>query len=191
MEAGPSRAEQQEIAWWNETMMGIGSGVDSAVNSTSATLLESMATQNGTDTREGYYGDIGWGGKDWLALFFMTFGKYLSSHPLSPPGPCGPYEVITEPRPLNQLRFLNIGWVLLFTSIVGFWRVKRWEMSIRAASQPQGPMTATDLAREVQARRNIESLFGFTDDRELETSADPQMEAEIRLARHLRAAGLI
>ena len=80
---------------------------------------------------------------------------------------------------------------MLFTSIVGFWRVKRWEMSIRAASQPQGPVTPSDLAREVQARRNIETLFGFSDDHELETATDPQVEAEIRLARHLRAAGLI
>ena len=86
---------------------------------------------------------------------------------------------------------MKTGWVLLFTSIVGFWRVKRWEMSIRAASQPQAPMTPNDLAREVQVRRNIESLFGFTDDREIETPTDPQVEAEIRLARHLRAAGLI
>ena len=81
LEAGPSRTEQQEIAWWNETMMGIGSSVNSAVNSTTTTLLESATSQNGTDTGEGYYGgDIGWGGKDWLALFFMTFGTNLSPH---------------------------------------------------------------------------------------------------------------
>lgn len=64
-------------------------------------------------------------------------------------------------------------------------------MSIRAASQPQAQANTSDLAREVQARRNIESIFALTEDRELEASADPQVEAEIRLARHLRAAGLI
>lgn len=52
-------------------------------------------------------------------------------------------------------------------------------------------MTAGDLAREVQVRRNIESIFGLTEDRELEGATDPQVEAEVRLARHLRAAGLI
>ena len=84
LEAGPSRAEQQEIAWWNETMMGIGSSVNSAVNSTTTTLLDSATNPNGTDTGEGYYGsDLGWGGKDWLALFFMTFGKELPSHLLA------------------------------------------------------------------------------------------------------------
>jgi hypothetical protein len=156
LEAGPSKAEQQELAWWNETMMGIGSGTDPAAPSNTTTLMGFVGIQNATDPDGVYAGDLGWGGKDWLALFFMTFG-----------------------------------WVLLFTSIVGFWRVKRWEISIRAASQPQGPATPSDLAREVQVRRNIEALFGFADDRELEASADPQVEAEVRLARHLRAAGLI
>ncbi|KAF9651437.1 hypothetical protein BDM02DRAFT_735818 [Thelephora ganbajun] len=156
IEASPSRGEQQEITWWNETMTGIGSGTNSAIAPNSTTLLDLLVVQNSTGTGEVYYGDFGFRGKDWFALFFMTFG-----------------------------------WVLLFTSIVGFWRVKRWEMSIRASSHPQAPVTASDLAREVQVRRNIESIFGFGEDRELETAVDPQAEAEIRLARHLRAAGLI
>jgi len=69
--AGTPRAGQQETTWRNETMAA-GSSPNS-VNSTM--LLESMANQNGTDTGEIYYGDIGFGGKDWFALFFMTFGK--------------------------------------------------------------------------------------------------------------------
>ena len=72
LEAGPSRGEQQEVTWWNGTVMG---GTDPAAASNSTTLLGSMANQNGTDTGEVDYGNLGWGGKDWLALFFMTFGK--------------------------------------------------------------------------------------------------------------------
>jgi len=137
-------------------MTGIGSDANSDADPTTTALLDSMANQNGTVTGGTYYNSDEFGGKEWLALFFMTFG-----------------------------------WVLLFTSIVGFWRVKRWETSIRAASRPQAPVTASDLAREVEVRRNIESIFGVGDDRELEASLDPQAEAEIRLARHLRAAGLM
>jgi len=155
LEAGPSRAEQQEITWWNETMSGIGSSTGLSATANATLSLESMANQNGTGTGDAYY-DIGFGGRDWLALFFMTFG-----------------------------------WVLLFTSIVGFWRVKRWEMSVRASSRPQAPVTPSDLAREAQVRRDIENIFGFGGDPELETALDPQVEAEMRLARHLRAAGLI
>ena len=74
MEPGPSRAEQQEMAWWNETMVATGSSANATA------FLDSMANQNGTDASPGYYSDFGWGGKDWLALFFMTFGKN-TSHP--------------------------------------------------------------------------------------------------------------
>lgn len=72
MEAGPSRAEQQEITWWNETMTEISSTTGS-VNAT--VLIQTMANQNGTGSGETYY-DVGFGGRDWLALFFMTFGKH-------------------------------------------------------------------------------------------------------------------
>lgn len=75
MEAGPSRAEQQELAWWNETMMEIGSSTNTADLSNATPFLDSMINQNSTEATEMYYNDLGWGGKDWLALFFMTFGK--------------------------------------------------------------------------------------------------------------------
>lgn len=68
--ASPSREEQQELAFWNATLSG------TSPNST--TLLDSMVNQNGTGTGEVYYDDAGFGGKDWLALFFMTFGEPLS-----------------------------------------------------------------------------------------------------------------
>ena len=60
--------------------MGIPN-MDSATSPNSTAMLDSMVSQNGTDAGEGYsVGEIGWGGgKDWLALFFMTFGKDLSS----------------------------------------------------------------------------------------------------------------
>jgi len=145
LEATPSTEEQQDFAFWNATM--------SAVAPNSTTLLESVVANNGTETVEAY--DVGFGGKDWLALFFMTFG-----------------------------------WVLLFTSLVGFWRVKRWEASIRASStHHQTPIGPSDIAREVQVRRNLESIFGIGD--QLGTDVDSQIEAEVRLARHLRAAGLL
>ena len=76
MAAGPSRAEQQEAAWWNETMNGIGSTTDSGAVANATALLDSMASQAGTGTGETY--DTGLGGRDWLAFFFMTFGKDTS-----------------------------------------------------------------------------------------------------------------
>ncbi len=86
---------------------------------------------------------------------------------------------------------------------MGFYRVKRWESSIRAASLPREPMTPEQRARDEQVRRNIELAFGFTglvdDDepestparREQPTDESNVTEAELRLTRTLEAAGLL
>ena len=101
-----------------------------------------------------------------------------------------------------------IGWFLLLSSCVGFYRVKRWEASIRAASLPQEPLTPEQRARDEQVRRNIELAFGFTGlvDEEDEPESPPApsepavdenderraaTEAELRLTRTLEAAGLL
>jgi len=84
------------------------------------------------------------------------------------------------------LVFMTFGWLLLFSSAVGFWRVKRWEASIRASSQPVAAPTVEDIQRDIQVRRNIELVFGFGQD-----EAEDATEEEARLASHLRAAGLI
>lgn len=53
---------------------------------------------------------------------------------------------------------MTLGWFLLLSSLVGFWRVKNWESAIRASSahEPQSP---EDIARDIAARRNIEQAF--------------------------------
>jgi hypothetical protein len=98
--------------------------------------------------------------------------------------------------------------------VIGFWRVKHWEMSIRASAN-RGPITAEDINRDIAIRRNIEHVFGLglggQDEREgeaRETSgrheatsgedvrhsnpiSDQQLLHEARLTRDLRAAGLL
>lgn len=66
IEANPSKEEQQQFALWNGTM-----------SAPVPDPLQPMANKNGTETVEPYDSDIGFGGKDWLALFFMTFGEIL------------------------------------------------------------------------------------------------------------------
>ncbi|KAK7032949.1 metal homeostatis protein BSD2 [Favolaschia claudopus] len=102
---------------------------------------------------------------------------------------------------------MTIGWFLLLSSFIGFWRIKRWESSIRASSTP---ITAEDVQRDAAIRRNIENVFGFSfgeeqrnDPRQptLPVHTDengsiviiPTQELleEARLARDLRAAGLL
>ncbi|KAF7330393.1 Metal homeostatis protein BSD2 [Mycena venus] len=98
------------------------------------------------------------------------------------------------------------GWFLLLSSFIGFWRIKRWESSIRASSTP---ITAEDIERDAAVRRNIENVFGFSfGDEERGDRRQPvpvrrdengtvvviptqELLEEARLARDLRAAGLL
>ncbi|KAF8896229.1 metal homeostatis protein bsd2 [Infundibulicybe gibba] len=97
--------------------------------------------------------------------------------------------------------FMTLGWFLFLSSVLGFWRVKRWESSIRATAQ-QPPLTREDLERDRATRRNIAHVFGLDlgEDEELQRRDAngnvlpvPQQVAldEARLARDLRVAGLL
>ena len=95
---------------------------------------------------------------------------------------------------IQDLYDLLSGWFLLLSSIIGFWRVKRWERSLRSVPTP---ITTEDIERDIAIRRNIENVFGFSFNdqdsarhaRELQTRE--LLAQEARLTRDLRAAGLI
>ncbi|KAF9000591.1 hypothetical protein BDQ17DRAFT_1359188 [Cyathus striatus] len=100
--------------------------------------------------------------------------------------------------------FMTLGWFLLLSSIIGYWRVKRWESSVRT---PPPPTTPEDIERDIAIRRNIENVFGISfaeDDDErnrqhyvrdeqgnLVTIPSHEALEEARLTRDLRAAGLL
>ncbi|KAI0319195.1 hypothetical protein OF83DRAFT_837165 [Amylostereum chailletii] len=104
---------------------------------------------------------------------------------------------------------MTIGWFLLLTAIIGYVRVKRFEMSIRAAhTQDRAGFSPEDHERDLALRRNLEEVFGITmEEGQPETPAPqsflPQrppprteeqarlIEEEARLERDLRAAGLL
>lgn len=50
---------------------------------------------------------------------------------------------------------MTVGWFILLTSLLGFWRVKRWERNIVASQQP----ASSDATRSV--RFNLEQAFGL------------------------------
>jgi len=50
------------------------------------------------------------------------------------------------------------GWFLLLSSIIGYWRVKRWEKSVRT---PTLPPTAEQMERDRNVRRGLEEVFGI------------------------------
>lgn len=58
---------------------------------------------------------------------------------------------------------MTIGWFILLTSLLGFWRVKRWERGVQAsvAAPPERERTAEEIVRDRQVLNNIELAFGL------------------------------
>jgi hypothetical protein len=92
---------------------------------------------------------------------------------------------------------LYAGWFLVITSVLGYWRVKRWERSIRASATPVAEPAATseDLHRAIEIRRMLFAPFGRrAREREEETRRevpDGELSEEDRLRRNLQRAGLL
>ncbi|KIL64504.1 hypothetical protein M378DRAFT_106192 [Amanita muscaria Koide BX008] len=100
-----------------------------------------------------------------------------------------------------SILFMTIGWFLLISSVIGYWRVKRWEASVRS-SQAQAPVTSSpdQQERDRAARQQLHSVFSmpvddsrvrFDEHGDMLVLPNQEALAEARLARDLRAAGLI
>ncbi|KAF4613710.1 hypothetical protein D9613_007783 [Agrocybe pediades] len=94
--------------------------------------------------------------------------------------------------------FMTVGWFLLLSSVIGYWRVKRWENSVRVQPAPPAP---EDMERDDQVRRRLESAFGISFDAPAQNAAALRTDhynagaavasEEARLTRDLRAAGIL
>ena len=64
---------------------------------------------------------------------------------------------------------MTVGWFVLLTAVLGFWRVKRWERSVRQAAyeaaHPRPPPTPEEIAREQAVIQSIEQAFGLVSSR--------------------------
>ncbi|KAI0335516.1 hypothetical protein GY45DRAFT_1316861 [Cubamyces sp. BRFM 1775] len=57
---------------------------------------------------------------------------------------------------------MTIGWFILLTSVLGFWRVKRWERGILSAQgETAAPATPEEHARSAAIIHSIERAFGL------------------------------
>lgn len=101
------------------------------------------------------------------------------------------------------------GWFLLLTSMIGYFRVKRFEMSVRASRTVPASLSTEDIQRDVAFRRNLEDVFGINVVFDSETAATAANLApsqspdemrrtrvfraieEARLQNDLRSAGLL
>ncbi|KAL4064994.1 hypothetical protein V8B97DRAFT_1875429 [Scleroderma yunnanense] len=90
---------------------------------------------------------------------------------------------------------MTLGWFILLSSMIGFWRVKRWESSIRATNS-RGPLTPEEIERDISTRHNLEQVLGFPLEDEASQPQGPRIPTqreleEARLQHDLRAAGLL
>ncbi|KAG6861362.1 hypothetical protein C0995_001095 [Termitomyces sp. Mi166 len=144
-----------------------------------------------------------------------TNSSDLSTAPVPTPLPtstvpgAGPAPVADDTIPLSissrdwlAFLFMTLGWFLFLSSLIAYIRVKRWERSIRAPPAPAPPPSPEAIERDREIRRNLASVFGiaFDDDerhegargRPMDQRTREEMEAQdVRLARDLRAAGLL
>ncbi|GJE94782.1 hypothetical protein PsYK624_109550 [Phanerochaete sordida] len=89
---------------------------------------------------------------------------------------------------------MTLGWFLLLSSFAGYFRVKRWERSIRSSAPPLTTQTQTQPDSNANAQHALGTWFSFGPDEMHigdEVESHTMSEAEARLARDLRAAGLI
>ncbi|OBZ76643.1 Metal homeostatis protein BSD2 [Grifola frondosa] len=55
---------------------------------------------------------------------------------------------------------MTVGWFILLTSLLGFWRVKRWERGILSSQQDVPPVPSQDQSQGPAIIRSFERLFG-------------------------------
>ncbi|KAH7884547.1 metal homeostatis protein bsd2 [Phlebopus sp. FC_14] len=116
----------------------------------------------------------------------------LSTSPPSDAAPDAQENIILNITSREWLSFLlmTLGWFLLLSSLIGFWRVKHWESSIRAANS-RGPPTPEEIERDIAIRRNLAQVFGLPALEENEPLPPHVQLEEARIEQDLRTAGLL
>jgi len=83
---------------------------------------------------------------------------------------------------------MTLGWFILLSSLISFWRVKHWEASIRS-TQARGFSSAEQIERDIATHWTLETA---SNDADGGVHIPSQQELEVaQLQRDLRAAGLL
>jgi len=93
------------------------------------------ATDTGTPSNGMYSAPFADSTSEWISFFLMTIGELF------------PRAFSNDP-----LTETHLGWFILLTSVLSYWRVKRWERSILASSDTGSPTsTESPLSRRWRA----------------------------------------
>ncbi|KAM5532287.1 hypothetical protein V8D89_014045 [Ganoderma adspersum] len=92
-----------------------------------------------------------------------AYNRTLSTSP-TPTTPTNDEVMMVGDATSEWLSFLlmTIGWFILLTSLLGFWRVKRWERGILSSQdEAPAPSTPEERARSAAIIHSIERVFGL------------------------------
>ena len=130
-----------QYGFYSRTMSINATGEDSQSDGYSSEHSEPGWAQDGTQITTPQHG-MSAASKDWLSFLFMTLGKAILTIFFFSP----------------HTDYLS-GWFLLLSSIIGFWRVKRWEHSVRT---PAAPPTTEQVEEDQHLRQNLQRIFGIS-----------------------------
>ncbi|KAF8625559.1 hypothetical protein AX15_005323 [Amanita polypyramis BW_CC] len=138
----------------------------------------------------------------------LILGSYNGTDP-NAPTPLAPVpddNIGFSSKDMLSILFMSVGWFLLISSLVGYWRVKRWETSVRSSQTQQLP-TPDQVERDRAVRRQLRNALGIPTLSQPAEGHESHMRldehgniliipgrgalAEARLTRDLRAAGLL
>ncbi|KAI1786500.1 hypothetical protein LXA43DRAFT_52765 [Ganoderma leucocontextum] len=133
------------------------------------TLIQYGFAMRGRGDLGGSDGDV-WGGPEQQRPSFGTaaeadaYYKNLNATSPASPTPTTDEVILVGDATSEWLSFLlmTIGWFILLTSILGFWRVKRWERGILSSQdEVPAPSTPEEHARSAAIIHSIERVFGL------------------------------
>ncbi|KAF8341622.1 uncharacterized protein EI90DRAFT_3034643 [Cantharellus anzutake] len=70
-------------------------------------------------------------------------------------------EISFTPNDWFSFMMMTLGWFILITSFLGFWRVRRWEWNVQRSTMVEREATPEDLVQHSQVLRTLEHAFGM------------------------------
>lgn len=89
---------------------------------------------------------------------FTTLPRHQLENNSTIPGQTGPHHSKIHFTEWLALFLMTVGWFIFMSSLLGFWRVKRWESSIRA-SHPR-VITPEEQQQEREVFTNLQTALG-------------------------------
>lgn len=143
-----------EQMWWGTGFGNATMANGTHINGTHTTPLTQLAGGSNFTAIPRYHHNI----SDWSTMLANSQnGSFWNS---TLPGQTGgPHHTKIHFTEWLSLFLMTIGWFIFMSSLLGFWRVKRWERSIRA-STPAAIVTPEQQQQDREVFSNLQTSIG-------------------------------